>query len=153
MKRFLPCKRAMSACYVVLATIGYFMNAILSRYISMLPQTILVIISNILWTLILLMSIIFLPHYFLTANTVISKTEISVKGGFFMSREDYMPFRAVKSVSLIQTPLGYFTGFNFVVVNALGSRVLMSFLKRSDARELVDLINTKIRESEVSSDG
>ena len=146
MKKFLPAKRAMLTLYLLMAVIGLFLNAILYRYVTMAPDYVITIISQAVWGLILLVSIFVIPHYFLRAKFVIVGDEITAAGGYFTYRTDHMRIGAVKSVSVIITPLGTFTGLNFVVINALGARTFMSFYKRKDAEAIADIINKRIRE-------
>lgn len=147
MKKYLPAKRAMLTLYLIMALIGFFMNVILYRYVTMLPETVLAIISQTAWLLILLVSVFVIPHYFLRAKLVITESEIAAAGGYFSYRTDYMPVSSIKSVSVIATPLGFVTGLNFVVINALGARLLISCLRKRDAEEIAELINRQIREN------
>ena len=152
MKKYLPAKRAMLTLYIIMALIGLFMNVLIYRYITMLPPELLSIISQAAWILILAVSMIIIPHYFLRAKVVITQTEVAAAAGYFSYRTDYMPINAIKSVSLIITPLGSLTGLNFVVINALGARVLISCLRKNDAVEIAETINKRLREMEVHRD-
>ena len=148
MKKYLPAKRAMLTLYLIMALTGLFMNVILYRYVSMLPTELLEIISQAAWIVILAVSIIIIPHYFLRAKVTVTRTEVASAAGYFTYRTDYMPINAIKSVSVIITPLGFLTGLNFVVINALGARVLISCLRKSDAEEIAETINKRLRETE-----
>ena len=152
LKKYLPAKRAMLTLYIIMALIGLFMNVLIYRYITMLPPELLSIISQAAWILILAVSMIIIPHYFLRAKVVITQTEVAAAAGYFSYRTDYMPINAIKSVSVIITPLGSLTGLNFVVINALGARVLISCLRKNDAVEIAETINKRLREMEVHRD-
>lgn len=145
MKRYLPAKRAMLTFYLLLAAVGAALNFILYRYITMLPAEILQIISVALWTLILLIAIIVIPHYFIHSKVVITSNEIAAAGGFITYKNDYMPISSIKSVSVVITPLGTLTGFNFVIVNSLGARMLLCFLRKNDVIAIAQRINELIR--------
>ena len=147
MKKYLPAKRAMLTLYLLLALLGFFMNMLLYRYVTMLSDSLLAIISQAAWLMILLVSVFVIPHYFLRAKLVITESEIAAAGGYFSYRTDYMPVSSIKSVSVIATPLGFITGLNFVVINALGARLLISCLRKRDAEEIAELINRQIREN------
>ena len=152
MKKYLPAKRAMLTLYIIMALTGLFMNVLIYRYITMLPPELLGIISQAAWILILAVSMIIIPHYFLRAKVIITQTEVAAAAGYFSYRTDYMPINAIKSVSVIITPLGSLTGLNFVVINALGARVLISCLRKNDAVEIAETINKRLREMEVHRD-
>lgn len=63
-----------------------------------------------------------------------------------------MPTSAIKSVTTIITPLGSITGLNFVVLNALGARLLIPFMSRRDAMEISAIVNSSIRNRERKED-
>lgn len=144
MKKYLPAKRAMLCAYVMLAALGAVLSFLIYRYAVMLPTGTLRIVAGIMWGLILISALLFIPHYFFHAKVVITKNEIAASGGFFYVKDDYMPIGSVKSVSVISTPLGLITGFNFVVINALGSRVALSFLRLRDAKDIAATVNSMI---------
>ena len=146
MNVFLPAKRAMLTLYLLMALLGLSMNAILYRYVTMVPDYVLTIISQAVWGLILIVSVFVIPHYFLRAKLVIADEQIAAAGGYLTYRTDYMLMESVKSVSVIVTPFGTLTGLNFVVINALGARTFMSFYKKKDAEAIADIINKRIRE-------
>ena len=152
MKKYLPAKRAMLTLYLIMALTGLFMNVILYRYVTMLPDEILALISQVAWALILAVSIIIIPHYFLRSKVTLTRTEVASAAGYFSYRTDYMPITAIKSVSVIITPLGFLTGLNFVVINALGARVLISCMRKNDAVEIAETINKRLREMEEEHD-
>ena len=142
----------MLTLYIIMALTGLFMNVLIYRYITMLPPELLGIISQAAWMIILVVSIIIIPHYFLRSKVMITQTEVASAAGYFSYRTDYMPISAIKSVSVIITPLGSLTGLNFVVINALGARVLISCMRKSDAEEIAETINKRLREMEVHHD-
>lgn len=144
MKRYLPAKRAMLCAYLLLALLGAVLSFIIYRYAVLFPAGTLRLAAGVMWLLILVSALLFIPHYFFHAKVVITNNEIAASGGFFYYKDDYLPIGSVKSVSVIATPLGFFTGFNFVVINALGSRVVLGFLRLSDAKEIADSVNRMI---------
>ncbi len=148
MKRFLPAKRAMLMFYLLIAAAGAALNVVIYRYVTMLPEELVKMIAAAVWVLILLIAVIVIPHYFLHAKVIITKNEIATSGGFIFLKNDYMPISSIKSVSVIITPLGRFTGFNFAVINALGARILICFMRKSDLTEIAETINALIRSRE-----
>ncbi len=148
MELYMPAKRAMLSFYLLLAAGGTVLNLIIYRYVSMLPDELLKVASVALWTVILLAALIVVPHYFIRSKVVITKNEIASAGGFITYKNDYMPIGSIKSVSVIITPLGSLTGFNFVVINALGARMLLSFYRKNDVTDISKRLNEMIRERE-----
>lgn len=148
MKRYLPAKRAMLTFYALLAALGAALNIMIYRYVTVLPEEYLRIVSTVMWAFLVLIAVIVVPHYFFCAKLILTNNEIASAGGFITVKNDYMPISSVKSVSVIITPLGSLTGFNFVVINALGARMLFSFLRKKDAKDIAASINSLIRESE-----
>lgn len=146
MKRYRPAKRAMLTFYLLLAALGAASDILLYSYVSMLSVEILRIVSIIFWVLILLIALFAVPHYFIHAKVVLTKNEVAYCGGFITFKDDYMPISSIKSVSVIVTPLGFLTGFNFVIINALGARIFLPFFKKSDVYELCGGINELISE-------
>lgn len=144
MKRYLPAKRAMVTFYLLLAAGGTALNFVLYRYVSVLSDELLRIISAAMWFLILVVAVAVIPHYFIHSKVIITKNELAAAGGFITYKNDYMPIGSIKSVSVIITPLGGITGFNFVTVNALGSRMLLCFLKKEDVKLIAKNINEMI---------
>jgi hypothetical protein len=131
--------------YLLLAAVGSALDFILYRYVTMLPEEIIEIIAMSLWVLILLVALIVIPHYFIHAKVILTNNEIASAGGFICNRNDYMTVNAVKSVSVVITPLGSLTGFNFVIINALGARMIISFLRKQDVILISKHINDMIR--------
>ena len=142
----------MLTLYLMMALLGLFMNVLIYRYVTMLPQDMLGLVAQGAWVFILILSMIIIPHYFLRAKVIITENEVAAAAGYFSYRTDYMPISAIKSVSVILTPLGTLTGLNFVVINALGARVLISCMRKTDAVEIAETINKRLRETEASHD-
>ena len=98
-----------------------------------------------LWVIAALFAILVLPFYFHKASYTVSDKEITAKGGLMVTSRQFMLTSAVKSVTSILLPLGRLTGMNFIILNALGSRLVIPFLCRRDAEEIDNLVNNSIR--------
>lgn len=98
-----------------------------------------------LWIITALYAVLVLPFYFFKARFTVSSKEITAKGGLIVTTSQFMQTSAVKSVTTVMLPLGRFTGMNFIVLNALGARLLIPFLRRKDAVEITDIVNNSIR--------
>ena len=97
------------------------------------------------WVTAALFAVLVLPFYFHKARYTVSSKEITAKSGLVMTSKQFMLTSAVKSVTSILLPLGRLTGMNFIVLNALGSRLVIPFLSRRDAEEIAELVNNSSR--------
>ena len=97
------------------------------------------------WVTASLFAVLVLPFYFHKAGYTVSDKEITAKGGLIVTSKQFMLTSAVRSVTLILLPLGRLTGMNFIILNALGSRLVIPFLNRRDAEEIAELVNNSIR--------
>ena len=97
------------------------------------------------WVMASLFAVLVLPFYFHKAGYTVSDKEITAKGGLIVTSKQFMLTSAVRSVTLILLPLGRLTGMNFIILNALGSRLVIPFLNRRDAEEIAELVNNSIR--------
>ena len=101
-------------------------------------------IPILMWSLIglfglayLLIGIIWLPLYFARASYIVSSQEVIRNTGFFFRIRQTMKVSAIQYVTLIITPFSSVTGFNFVIINALGGNLLLFYLSKTDAEEIV----------------
>lgn len=98
-----------------------------------------------LWVIAALFAVLVLPFYFHKACYTVSNKEITAKSGLIITSKQFMLTSAVKSVTSILLPLGKLTGMNFIILNALGSRLVIPFMTRRNAEEIAELINNSIR--------
>ena len=104
-------------------------------------------IPILMWSLIglfglayLLIGIIWLPLYFARASYIVSSQEVIRNTGFFFRIRQTMKVSAIQYVTLIITPFSSVTGFNFVIINALGGNLLLFYLSKTDAEEIFEEI-------------
>jgi membrane protein YdbS with pleckstrin-like domain len=98
-----------------------------------------------LWVIAALFAVLVLPFYFHKAQYTVTNKEITAKGGLIVTSKQFMLTSAVRSVTSILLPLGRLTGMNFIILNALGARLVIPFLSRRDAEEISELVNNSIR--------
>lgn len=91
------------------------------------------------------LGMILLPIVFAKSYYVISDSEIHKTSGMFIITRQYMKADSIQYVTVVTTPLSSLTGLNFVFVNALGGRMIMLFLSKSDALEISAALNEIIR--------
>lgn len=92
--------------------------------------------------------ILWLPLYFSRASYLVSSKEIIRTTGFFWHMQQVMKVSAVQYATLITTPFSKYTGLNFILVNALGGSMLLLFLSRKDAEEILRTISSAIKKEE-----
>ena len=108
-------------------------------------------IPIVMWALIglfsltfILFGIIWLPLYFSRASYIVSSLEVIRNIGFFFRIRQIMKVSAIQYVTLMTTPFSSITGFNFVIVNALGGNLLLLYLSKTDAEEIVRTLSAAI---------
>lgn len=102
------------------------------------------VLTIVFATAYLLFGVIWLPLYFSKTNCSISSTEIVKNSGIFWQTKQIMPMESVQYATLITTFFSKYTGFNFVIVNALGGNIMLMFLSSSDAEEIMKTIRLSI---------
>lgn len=144
MRTYKPSKRPLILIYIllflVLLIIKYALN-IIDRFVAIPNNYILLP----LWILAALFAVLVLPFYFHKAFFTVTSKEITSKGGLIITGKHFMLTESVKSVTTVITPFSGLTGLNFVVLNALGARLLLPFLSKRDALEIAAAINNSIR--------
>ena len=144
MRTYKPSKRPLAVIYIVLflilLLIKYAMN-IVNRFVPFSVDTYI----QPVWIIVSVFAVFILPIYFFKSYFTVSSTEITVKAGLIITTKQFMPASSVKSVTAIMMPFNGFTAMNFVVINALGSRVVMPFLSKKNAIEITAVINHSIR--------
>lgn len=147
MRTYKPSKKPLAVIYIglflVLLLIKFAMN-IVNRFIPFSVDTYI----QPVWIIVALFAVFILPIYFFSSYFTISSTEITVKAGMIVTTKQFMPTSSVKSVTAIITPLSKITALNFVVLNALGSRVVLPFLTKKNVDEITAEINHSIRNRE-----
>ena len=144
MRTYKPSKRPLILIYtllfLILLLIRYAVHLI-SRFI---PFSVDYIIFP-MWIAAAFFAVFILPIYFIRSFFTVSGKEITTYTGLVITTKQFMLTESVKSVTAIITPLSRFTGMNFIVLNALGSKLLMPFLSKKDAMEITSMINQSIR--------
>jgi membrane protein YdbS with pleckstrin-like domain len=152
MKIYKLSKRPLALIYALLGAILFFIRFALNLVLDLVEKY-AHIHSNFadyyvllpLWVIAALFAVLVLPFYFHKARYTVSDKEITAKSGLFITSKQFMLTSSVKSVTCILLPLGRLTGMNFIILNALGSRLVIPFLGRRDAEEIANLVNNSIR--------
>lgn len=92
------------------------------------------IIVLILWAITITVAFFLIPAYYINTRIIIS-TEKIIKQTFFIThKHTFMSQSSIASITIIITPLSRFTGLNAIIINALGARLLIPFLSKSDCK-------------------
>lgn len=104
----------------------------------------------IMWILIVLFVVsavilcfICMPLYFSHLRCIVTANQVTVCTGMFAHREQSIRLQSVQFVQLITGPLDGIFGLNFMILYVYGGSLMIFFLKKSDRRELVELLERK----------
>ena len=72
--------------------------------------------------------------------------------GFISKNHQIMKYSSVMYINHISMPLSSINSFNFVIISALGGRLILMFLSDSDAREITEKVLEKITPTDKTED-
>lgn len=133
-------KRAVIPVYILTAAVLVMLTPLLSLLGSVLHISATILLWSC-WGVVIAVMTVEVPRFFMNAKAVMNESEIMSVRGFIVQRREYMPMDAVKSVTQVMTPLGSITGLNFIIVNALGSKLIILFMTSKDCTEAAEFIN------------
>lgn len=93
-----------------------------------------------------LFGLILLPMYFRRTVIYISQSEITVHTGLVFLKREHMKMSAVQYVTQISMPLSSLSGFNFVILRALGGNLVLPFLRTAECEEIMAAVDLVIKE-------
>lgn len=79
----------------------------------------------------------YIPCFFRNLEYTTDSAEIVKTSGVIFTQKTRVRFKSVQSLSVVTVPFSGRTGFNCVILYFYGGRILLPFLKRSDAEEIV----------------
>ncbi|NLK70312.1 MAG: PH domain-containing protein [Clostridiales bacterium] len=104
-------------------------------------------ISMFMWILMLVffaicffVAVIYLPLYFKSVNYYATDTKIIKHSGVFYKTNQVMRFDAIQYTTVVSTLFSKKTGFNFLILNAFGGRMILTFLRQRDLEEIMSEI-------------
>ena len=89
--------------------------------------------------------IVWLPLYFKNLCYFITDEEIVANTGVFFKNKRIMKLSALQYFTCVTTPFSEKTGFNFVVLNALGGNIILLFLSHRDMDEIAKTLSLVIK--------
>lgn len=140
MKQYYADKRPLNLLCVVILIATACIIGVIYYYLYFIPWLkkllIGIVIAAAVWT-----AFIWLPCYFKKASYLISPETLVCSTGFLWRTKKIMRTSSVQYVTLFTFPFLKTTGFNFLLVSALGGKLLMPFLSEKDAKEILRRIS------------
>ena len=112
-------------------------NAVLGSGFSIVRSLIFVIVYALIAGAVI-------PKFFKNSHLSMSERDIVCVKGMITDRKVFLSMDAVRSVTMVLTPLGSTTGLNFIVFNATGSRLIVWFLDKEDCIDIYGFVNEMI---------
>lgn len=140
----MPSKRAAATIYFLLTAVLIVVTGAIFMLMPLIGKYDWYIAAAF-WCAYAFVTCALIPLYFKHSSITVSADEIIMTGGMITRKSEYMPMSSVKSVTTIITPLSKITGLNFIIINALGSRIILSFMRKSDCIEATKYINEIIK--------
>lgn len=144
MKKYRPSKRAAATIYILLTALLVLITAAIFLAIPFLGKYD-IYAAIIYWAFHAYVACVMIPLYFKRSSIEVSHDEIIQTTGMLTKKSEYMPMESVKSVTTIVTPMSRLTGLNFIIINALGSKIILSFMRKNDCTEATKYINDIIK--------
>jgi len=94
----------------------------------------------------------YLPMYFTSAGYYINSDKIVKKTGVFIKVNQCMRVESVQYITSVTTPFSKLTGFNFIILNAFGGKLILAFLSKKDMQEIHSFIFSKIKSRRVNNE-
>lgn len=144
MYKYKPAKRAAASIYILLTLVLVAVTAAIFLLIPLIGEYD-IYAAAAYWAVHAFFSCVLIPMYFRHSRISITHDEIVQYSGMLTLTSEFMPMESVKSVTTVITPLSRFTGLNFIIINALGSKILLPFMRKDDCLEATKYINDIIR--------
>ena len=124
----------------LLAALGTFLAR---RYLVSI-EILMYAVMGLFWGIAGLLGLILLPMYFRRTVIYLSSAELTVHTGIFFLRREHMRISAIQYITKVALPLSGFSGFNFIVVRALGGSMVLPFLNSVDCDEIAAALHLEI---------
>lgn len=138
-----PAKRSIILIYFFILFIAVVITQLVIFFDFFLKIVAVYILIG-LWVIVGAYLLVLFPLYFKKTRFLVSDGDIVKYTFLFAFKYQYMTMDSVKSVSTIITPFSRITGMNFIVINALGAKMLLPLLVKKDCKEITKLINENV---------
>jgi uncharacterized membrane protein YdbT with pleckstrin-like domain len=144
MKRYLADRTSLNIIRFVILIIMTAAILVSYYYLSFIPVLMWIIIA-ILAVAGIFIGSVYLPVFFKSAGYYINSDKIVKKTGVFIKTNQCMKISSVQYITSVTTPFSMHTGFNFIILNAFGGSLILSFLSKKDMDEISSFIFDKIK--------
>jgi len=135
MKTYKPDKRSFTLLKVMVLSVSLLLIAAARIFIKIYILTL--ILSIVFASAALFVVFIYLPIY--SSNLIYSADdkEIMKSSGVFFKTNQSIKYSSIQYSTSVSMPFSRFTGFNFIVFYVYGGKLILLFLSRSDAEEIL----------------
>lgn len=144
MKKYRPSASGLSVIRIFLFIACIAVIALSRRYLSFIP-ILMYTVMGVFCAAAFIAAMILLPIIFAKSYYTVSNEEIQKLSGMFFVRRQYMRTGSVQYITTVITPFSALTGLNFIVINALGGRLILWFLSKKDVLEISATLNRSVR--------
>lgn len=135
-----PAKRSMILIYLLCAAAAVGLTFLTNVFEDFLKSVGFFILLAI-WAISAVFMLILIPLYYKKTKFFVSDEDIVKYTFLFNFKYQYMTMDSVKSITSLITPFSRFTGLNFIMINALGARIILPMLNKKDCNEISEFIN------------
>ena len=136
MKRYYADRTGLNVLRILMFIVTAIVAFLTYRYLSFIP-IFMWIIMLVFITICFFVAVIYLPLYFKSVNYYATDRKIIKHSGVFYKTNQVMRFDSIQYTTVISTLFSKKTGFNFVMLNAFGGRMILTFLKQRDLEEIM----------------
>ncbi len=143
MRKYTPKIAALYTIQVLIFLLSLLITVLAVLYLSSF-RILMSVIIIICWLIAVIFGLWLLPMYFRRTVIYLGISEVSIHSGLVFMWREHMKISSVQYVSRVITPLSGATGFNFVIIHALGGSVVLPFLSKKDSEEIINVLNSRI---------
>ena len=137
---------------IALKYILYILNKRYPEYFAIEGNTIAEIV---IWSIMILVVVLYilyililLPLWYNSARFFVTDKDVIARTGVLVKNVRYMKLSAIQYTTQISAPFSRHTGFNFIVFNGYGGRLMFMFLSQSDLEEITKLVRRNMKKNE-----
>ena len=145
MKKYYADRTGIGILFVIIFLAIVILTTLSLVFLSFLPILMWIVIG-LFAAAFFAVVIVWLPLYFKNLCYFITDEEVVANTGVFFKNKRIMKLSAVQYFTCVTTPFSEKTGFNFVVLNALGGNIIMLFLSHHDMDEIAKTFSLVIKQ-------
>lgn len=149
MKKYRPSRYALHFLRITMIIVSACANYLFLRFLQPYPILMYVLIG-IFWGLCFLFGFILFPIYFSRTTYNISQNIIMKNSGMIFTNKQFMRGSSIQYITTTILPFSSATSLNFIIINALGGKIILSFLSKADVLEITAVLNRSIEKRQYS---